>query len=114
MPFVDTLLPEFDHEMTITRKVLERVPEDRLDWKPHAKSHAAGQLAQHVATIPMWGIMTLSEAEVDSPCCRPTFPADTRRHPGTVRFARRARARARRQVRRAELKAQWSLSATAT
>ena len=38
MPFVDTLLPEFDHEMTLTRKVLERVPDDRFDWKPHAKS----------------------------------------------------------------------------
>ena len=65
MPFVDTLLPEFDHEMTLTRKVLERVPDDRLDWKPHAKSYAAGQLAQHLATIPMWGTMTLSEVEVD-------------------------------------------------
>ena len=77
MPFVDTLLPEFDHEMTITRKVLERVPEDRLDWKPHAKS-AAGQLAQHVATIPMWGIMTLSEAEVDFAVLPPNVPLQTR------------------------------------
>src|SRR5688500_8591517 len=65
MPIVDALLPEFDHEMTTTRKLLERVPEDRLDWKPHPKSYTLGQLAQHVATIPMWGLMTLKETELD-------------------------------------------------
>ena len=65
MPIVDTLLPEFDHEMSITRKVLERVPDGRIDWKPHAKSYALGQLAQHLATIPMWGTATLTETEVD-------------------------------------------------
>jgi uncharacterized damage-inducible protein DinB len=65
MPLVDALLPEFDHEMTVTRKLLERVPDDRLAWKPHAKSYSLGQLAQHVATIPMWGSVTLSESEID-------------------------------------------------
>ena len=65
MPLVDALLPEFDHEMTVTRKLLERVPDDRLDWKPHQKSYSLGQLAQHVATIPMWGSMTLTESEID-------------------------------------------------
>lgn len=65
MPMVDALLPEFDHEMTTTRKVLERVPEDRFDWKPHPKSYTMGQLAQHVATIPMWGRVTLTETELD-------------------------------------------------
>ena len=65
MPIVDALLPEFDHEMTTTRKLLERVPEDRLDWKPHQKSFSLGQLAQHVATIPMWGGVTLNQVELD-------------------------------------------------
>jgi uncharacterized damage-inducible protein DinB len=65
MPFVDHLLPEFDHEMTTTRKLLERVPEDRLDWKPHPKSYSLGQLALHVATIPMWGAVTLNESGFD-------------------------------------------------
>jgi uncharacterized damage-inducible protein DinB len=55
MALVDALLPEFDHEMTVTRKLLERVPEDKFGWKPHAKSYSLGQLAYHVATIPMWG-----------------------------------------------------------
>lgn len=65
MAIADTLLPEFDHEMTVTRKVLERVPEDRFGWKPHPKSMSLGQLAQHVATIPMWGTVTLSQPELD-------------------------------------------------
>jgi uncharacterized damage-inducible protein DinB len=65
MALVDMLLPEFDHEMATTRKLLERVPEDRLSWTPHAKSFTLGQLAQHVATIPMWGTMTLTLNELD-------------------------------------------------
>jgi len=65
MPLVDALLPEFDHEMTTTRRLLERLPEDKFDWKPHAKSFSLGQLAQHVATIPMWGSVTVTQTELD-------------------------------------------------
>jgi len=65
MALVDTLLPEFDHEMTVTRKLLERVPDGRFDWKPHAKSYSLGQLAQHVATVPMWGAVTINQSELD-------------------------------------------------
>lgn len=65
MPLVDALLPEFDHEMTTTRKLLERVPDDRRDWKPHARSFSLGQLAEHVATIPSWGLVTLTQSEFD-------------------------------------------------
>jgi uncharacterized damage-inducible protein DinB len=65
MAIADALLPEFDHEMAVTRKLLERVPEDQFDWKPHQKSMSLGQLAQHVATIPMWGTATLDKTEFD-------------------------------------------------
>jgi uncharacterized damage-inducible protein DinB len=65
MAIVDALLPEFDHEMATTRKLLERVPEDKLDWKPHTKSFSLGALAGHVATIPMWGAETLAKSEVN-------------------------------------------------
>ena len=61
MALVDALLPEFDHEMTTTRKVLERVPEDKFDWKPHAKSFSLGALATHLANLPTWGTETLNE-----------------------------------------------------
>lgn len=66
MAIVDALLPEFDHEMTTTRKLLERVPEDKLAWKPHARSFSLGELATHVATLPMWGEMILSKPEFDA------------------------------------------------
>jgi uncharacterized damage-inducible protein DinB len=49
-----TILPEFDHEMANTRKSLERVPDDKLNYKPHAKSMTLGALATHLATINQW------------------------------------------------------------
>src|SRR5574339_1297126 len=54
MALKDALLPEFDHEMGTTRRVLERVPEAEFPWKPHDKSFSLGQLAGHVANIPHW------------------------------------------------------------
>jgi uncharacterized damage-inducible protein DinB len=65
MALVDALLPEFDHEMATTRTVLERVPGDRFDWKPHAKSFSIGALATHVATLPTWAVETLERSEID-------------------------------------------------
>jgi len=65
MAMVEALLPEFDHEMAVTRKVLERVDAARSGWKPHEKSMTLGQLAQHVATIPEWGVTILEEPEFD-------------------------------------------------
>jgi len=78
MPMVDAMLPEFDHEMSVTRKLLERVPEDKADWKPHAKSMSLGQLAQHVATLPQWGSMTLKQQEFDLGANPPNEPIRTR------------------------------------
>jgi uncharacterized damage-inducible protein DinB len=52
MPIADTLIMELEREAKTTRRVLERVPNDKLTWKPHVKSMTLRQLAQHVATIP--------------------------------------------------------------
>ena len=52
MPIADMLIMELDREAQTTRRVLERVPTDKLTWKPHTKSMTLRQLAQHVATIP--------------------------------------------------------------
>ncbi len=49
---VDSFFAELDQEAATTRRVLERVPGDKLGWKPHAKSMSLGQLSLHVATIP--------------------------------------------------------------
>jgi uncharacterized damage-inducible protein DinB len=65
MPLIDALLPEFDHEMSTTRKLLERVPEDKFDWKPHARSFSMGALATHVANLASWGEVTLNQSEFD-------------------------------------------------
>jgi uncharacterized damage-inducible protein DinB len=46
------MLDEFREEAALTRRILERVPEDKLTWKPHPKSMALGQLAIHIATVP--------------------------------------------------------------
>jgi uncharacterized damage-inducible protein DinB len=54
MAIKDALLPEFDHEMGTTRRLLERVPEGQFPWKPHEKSMSLGQLAGHIANIPHW------------------------------------------------------------
>ena len=48
----DSLLNEFYQEAAVTRRVLERVPGDKLEWRPHLKSMSLGQLAMHVASIP--------------------------------------------------------------
>jgi uncharacterized damage-inducible protein DinB len=52
MPTIQEFLKELDHESTSTRQLLERVPADRYDWRPHPKSMTLGQLAQHIAEIP--------------------------------------------------------------
>jgi uncharacterized damage-inducible protein DinB len=52
MPIIDSILMELDQEAATTRRVLERVPEASLSWKPHAKSMSLGQLAMHVASTP--------------------------------------------------------------
>lgn len=78
MPLVDALLPEFDHEMTVTRKVLERVPDGQFDWKPHQKSMSLGQLAQHVATIPTWGKVAMNQPEFDLAGSPPASQLPTR------------------------------------
>ena len=52
LPAAQALIAELDAETPATRRVLERLPHDRLEWRPHPKSLSAGQLAQHVASIP--------------------------------------------------------------
>lgn len=51
-PAAEALIAELEAESPTTRRVLERVPGDRLDWRPHPKSMSLGQLAQHVASMP--------------------------------------------------------------
>ena len=65
MSIGQSLLPEFDQEMAVTRRVLERVPGERGDWKPHPKSFSLGHLAQLVSWMPGWIANTLRETKLD-------------------------------------------------
>lgn len=65
MSIVASLLPEFDQEMAVTRRLLERVPSDRGQWKPHPKSFALGHLAQLVSWMPGWIANTLSQTDLN-------------------------------------------------
>lgn len=65
MSIAETFLPEFDQEAATTRRVLERVPEEKFDWTPHPKSASMRWLANHVATIPMWAEMTMKTEKLD-------------------------------------------------
>lgn len=65
MALSQALLPEFDQEMAHTRETLERVPEDKLGWKPHEKSMTMGRLAGHLAELPGWGAITIQQDSID-------------------------------------------------
>jgi uncharacterized damage-inducible protein DinB len=77
MRLIDPFLLEFDRECSATRKCLERLPADKLTWKPHEKSMTLGQLAGHVATIPAWigGALLLDGFDLAAGMDRP--PLDT-------------------------------------
>jgi uncharacterized damage-inducible protein DinB len=65
MSIINMLLKEMDKEAITTRKMLERVPHDKYDWKPHEKSMTIRRLATHIAELPSWVSMTLTTNELD-------------------------------------------------
>jgi uncharacterized damage-inducible protein DinB len=65
MALNQALLPEFDHEMANTRKSLERVPENKLGWKPHKKSSTLGGLATHLSSINGWAEAIVGQDSFD-------------------------------------------------
>jgi uncharacterized damage-inducible protein DinB len=65
MAVKDELLAEFDHEIGTTRRLLERLADDRLTWKPHERSMSMGGLATHLSNLPHWGGIILNQAAFD-------------------------------------------------
>ncbi len=59
------LAAELAHEAAVTRRLLERVPPDRLDWQPHARSMTLGRLTGHIGELAGWGRATVELPEVD-------------------------------------------------
>ena len=78
MRIAELLVPEFDGEIATTRRVLERVPDGRGEWKPHPRAFPLGHLAQLVARLPGWGPMMMQRTELDiAPASGPQFPGYT-------------------------------------
>jgi len=65
MPTTRELMEELKREAGVTRKVLERIPPDRFDWRPHEKSWAFGQLGSHITSLYYWLTEVLSTTGVD-------------------------------------------------
>ena len=71
MPLIDALLPEFDREMGLTRRALERVPDGQFDFKPHPTSVTLGRLAEHLTEMPRWATLTMTLREFEITAGRP-------------------------------------------
>lgn len=65
MNIIKSLLKEMEQEANTTRKMLQRIPDDQYDWKPHAKSMTIRSLATHIAELPTWVTMVLNTSELD-------------------------------------------------
>jgi uncharacterized damage-inducible protein DinB len=96
LKFGDLLLAEFDREAGLTRRVMSRVPADRLDWQPHPKSMTLGRLVTHLAELPAWGASVVASAEYDlanrsaTALIDPTIEAALARFDANVAIARQA------------------------
>lgn len=95
MAIKDALLADYDHEMGATRRLLERLPDDRLAWKPHDRSMSLGGLATHLSRIPEWAGTILNDPSFDLADAPPDAAAHTSRAAILAAFDEaRARARA--------------------
>ena len=96
MPIAQSLLAEFEAQAPVTRRFLERLPDDKLTWKPHPRSLTAGQLAYHLAFVPEESFAALrrtrsrrqtSNSLNPQPCRRSSTPS-TRASPPCARSCR--------------------------
>lgn len=106
------LLPEFDQEMAVTRRLLERSPAASFEWAPHPKSFTLGALATHLTRIPRWGERILTQPDYDLSSA-PSTPPPAHTTPADVLTAFDSAVSAVRQLLTslsdAELQAPWQL-----
>ena len=79
MKVIDWLATQFDHETKTTRRHLERLPGDKLDWRPHEKSYTAGALASHIVECVNWtpDVFTKNEVNFDPATYKPYLATST-------------------------------------
>jgi len=106
----DGLLAEFDHEISTTRKLLERIPDDKLTWKPHVRSMSLGGLGTHLANLPTWAGAILNDTRFDLESLPPNL-AEKASHADILASFDESTKRARGWMDKtdAELLARWSL-----
>jgi uncharacterized damage-inducible protein DinB len=78
MPIAESLLAEFEAQAAVTWKFLERLPNDKLTWKPHARSLTAGQLAYHLAVVPGGVVRGAQKSQIPPPDFQFPQPATVR------------------------------------
>ncbi len=81
MTIAELLLPEVDQELATTRRVIARVPDDKLAWKPHDKSWSMSELASHVVNLIKWSDVTMNQTVFDMA----TVPPDQMNQTATSR-----------------------------
>jgi uncharacterized damage-inducible protein DinB len=110
MTLRDSLQAEYDHEMAATRRILERIPDAKLTWKPHDRSRTLGALGLHIASLPNWGGLILERFDVDLVNV-PPVAGEPVSHSALLSLFDEARARTRKLLDKtdAELAAMWSL-----
>jgi uncharacterized damage-inducible protein DinB len=74
MSLAEIMFSEFETQAPVTRKFLERLPEEKLTWKPHEKSMTAGQLAYHLAFVPGGVIRAVQQNPAQAPDFTKPFP----------------------------------------
>jgi uncharacterized damage-inducible protein DinB len=114
MAIADAFLPEFDREMGLTRRVLERVPDGQFAWKPHEKSMTLGRLAEHLAELPGWAKVSVLQDGIDMTTGRPPDYVPPATRAAVLEMFDRTVAEARAAIAGrtdAELMAPWTLKA---
>ena len=111
MPLKDAILAEYDHEMAATRKLLERIPAEKLTWKPHDKSRTLGALGLHIARLSNWGELILDRFSFDLVEAPPLGTAEPDSKATILSVFDEARSKTRKLLDKtdAELAAMWSL-----
>jgi len=84
MSMIDGLLEELEAEAKTTRRLLERVPDRHLGWRPHAKARTLGELSMHVATVPGSVAEAAAQPEIQSPDFLESSPKNAAELPGLL------------------------------
>lgn len=111
MSIINMLLKELEQEGKTTRKMLERVPTEKLEWQPHPKSMTIKRLATHVAELPTWIPMTLNTSELDF-ATSPYKPEDIKSNKDLMEYFEKSLADGRQSLKKAkeeDLEKPWTL-----